>query len=604
MCGIAGVVMRDASASVELLTRMAGTVTHRGPDDAGHYLSGGFGIAHTRLSIIDLAGGHQPLFDASRRYALVCNGEIYNFIELRAELEALGCQFLTHSDSEVALHAFARWGKAGFARLHGMFALALYDHEARELWLVRDRLGIKPLFYALLPDRLVFGSELKALIPALPGGAQVHQPALAQFFQNQFSSGDDTILQGVQRLPPGEALCIGADLKLRRHRWWSPAPARHGIRRYEEAVEAWEPLLAQVMREHMRSDVPFGMFLSGGLDSAVILAMLKRLHHQPIRSYSIGFADARERSELAGAQFVAELFGTQHTPIETDAATMLQHWVRATWAADDLIADYACLPTLTLAEAAARDLKVVFTGEGGDEAFGGYARFRPNFLKQTLKRLGTPSAGGYLDNADFSAGWAKRLFRPQLRAQFAAFRSPVIEAWERCPRSWSALQKRQYVDIATNLADDLLVKVDRSLMAASMEARVPFLDHRVIEFGLGLPDDLKIDGRNGKVFLKRWAERFLPKDYIWQPKRGFHVPVARMLSGPFLLELEQRLPLNAAIQEICDPPAVRALIRRQGQEEDVGLELFRLVQYALWHQLFVAAPGQVPGSHENPLDWL
>jgi len=596
--------MRDAAPSQELLARMAHALAHRGPDDSGYYLSAGFGIAHTRLSIIDLAGGHQPLFDESRRYALVCNGEIYNFIELRAELEAEGCRFLTRSDSEVALQAYARWGKAGFARLHGMFALALYDHQARELWLVRDRLGIKPLFYALLPDRFLFGSELKALIPALPNGAQVHRPALAQYFQNQFSSGDDTILRGVQRLAPGEALRIGADLKPERHRWWSPAPAQHGIRRFEEAVEAWEPLLDQVMREHMRSDVPFGIFLSGGLDSAVILAMLKRLHHQPIRSYSIGFSENPERSELAGAQFVADRFGTQHTSIETDATAMLQHWVRATWAADELIADYACLPTLTLAETAGRDLKVVFTGEGGDEAFAGYARFRPNPVKQALKRLGTPSAGGYLDNADFSTGWAKRLFRPELRAQFAAFRSPVIEAWDRCPRSWSALQKRQCVDIATSLADDLLVKVDRSLMAASMEARVPFLDHRVIEFGLGLPDKLKIDGRNGKVFLKRWAERFLPKDYIWQPKRGFHVPVADMLSGPFLLELEQRLPRSAAIREICEPAAVRALIRRQGQEEDAVLELWRLVQYALWHQLFVAAPGQVPGSRENPLDWL
>lgn len=604
MCGIAGLVLRHGAAREDSLRRMADQLIHRGPEDTGHYLSEGFGIAHTRLAIIDLAGGHQPLLDDEGRYALVCNGEIYNFIELRAELQALGCRFLTHSDSEVALQAFRRWGPDSFRRLHGMFAFALYDHAARELWLVRDRLGIKPLYYAPLPDRLLFGSELKALIAGLPQAPQVHAPALAQFFQSQYSTGAECMVQGIRRLGPGEAIRVRADLSIEHHCYWTPAPAALQLRSHEEAVEAWEPLFEQVMREHMRSDVPFGMFLSGGIDSALVLAMLKRFHNQPIRSYSIGFSDAPERNELDDAQRVAERLGSQHQAILLDSQAVLSRLVRATWAADDLIADHACMPTLALAEAASRELKVVFTGEGGDEAFAGYARYRPHFAKQALKRLMSPRAGGYRSSGDFDGAWLRRVFRPEFRAPLRAFRQPIIEAWERCPREWNALQKRQVTDLRTMLADDLLVKVDRSLMAASMEARVPFLDHRVIEFGLGLPDRLKIEGRTGKLFLKRWAERFLPREQIWKPKRGFHVPIGRMLTPALLDALEQALPQSAGIQQWCEPDAVRALVRRQREAGDLAPELWRLMQFAVWHRLFIAAPGATPGPRENLLDWI
>jgi len=602
MCGIAGYVSRREPASEALLTRMAVQLTHRGPEDTGHYLAGGFGIAHTRLAVIDLTGGHQPLLDEHQHYALVCNGEIYNFVELRAELEALGCRFLTHTDSEVALHAFRQWGPQSFQRLHGMFAFALYDHQAQELWLVRDRLGIKPLYYAQLPDRLLFGSELKALVAGLPQGAEVNPVALGQYFQNQYSTGEDTIVRGIRRLGPGEALRVRADLSSETLRWWTPTPAALGIRSQEQAMEAWEPLFEQVMREHMRSDVPFGMFLSGGIDSALVLAMLKRFHHQPIRSYSIGFADAPERNELDDAQRIADLLGSQHSAILLDSQAVLGRLVRATWAADDLVADHACMPTLALAEAASRELKVVFTGEGGDEAFAGYARYRPNALKRLAKSFS--SAGGFRGSPDCDPRWTRRLFVDELQPALRAYRAPIIAAWNRCPRQWNALQKRQGTDLQTMLADDLLVKVDRSLMAQSMEARVPFLDHRVIEFGLGLPDALKIEGRSGKVFLKRWAEKFLPKDHIWRPKRGFHVPVARMLTPALLAVLEQKLPQTPAIRRWCHPEAVRDLLRQQAAQGGLAEEVWRLMQFAIWHRLFIDAPGQTPGTMEDLLDWL
>ncbi|SFF47920.1 asparagine synthase (glutamine-hydrolysing) [Fontimonas thermophila] len=604
MCGIAGIVLREGRVAEAELARMAGTLTHRGPEDQGTYIAGRFGIAHTRLAIIDLAGGHQPLFDAHRRYALVCNGEIYNYVELRAELEAAGARPLTHSDSEVALHGFAHWGPASFKRLHGMYAYALYDHTAEELWLVRDRLGIKPLYIARLPDRLLFASELKALLPLMPRRT-VHADALAQFFQNQFSTGAQTVIDGVERVPAGCALRIGPDLSVRVHRYWSALDVRprRGLT-YADAVAEWETLFAQVMREHMRADVPYGVFLSGGVDSAVLLGQLRRLHTQAVRTFSIGWADARQRDELDEAAAMARLFEAEHTPIRMDAAAVFRRLPRAVWAADDLMRDYACLPTLALAEAAGRELKVVFSGEGGDEVFAGYGRYRPDLFERTFKSLRYPGSGGFRVRPELDPRWVARLFVPALQPALAAYREPVVRAWAQTPRDWSHLQRRQYVDLSTNLPDDLLVKADRMLMSFSVEGRVPFLDHRVVEFGLSLPDELKIQRDAGKVFLKRWAESFIPRAHLWQHKRGFHVPVGEWLRGPFVAALAQKLPQSAAIRAWCRLPAVEALLARQQARGDVTREVFSLLQFAIWHRLFIDGHGAVPSAEEDPLAWI
>jgi asparagine synthase (glutamine-hydrolysing) len=604
MCGIAGMVRREGPVADDELLRMAGRLAHRGPEDTGTYVAGGFGIAHARLAIIDIAGGHQPLFDQDRRYALVCNGEIYNFVELRRELEALGHRFVTGSDSEVALHGFAEWGAESFRRLHGMYAYALYDHARRELWLVRDRTGIKPLYVAELGDRILYASELKALLPLLPR-REIDDAALAQFFQNQFSTGARTILRGVRRVLPGTALKIGAGLKIETRRYWSatdvPVPR---ARSFEDAVSEWEPLFEQVMREHMRSDVPYGVFLSGGVDSAVLLAQLKRLHQQPIKAYSIGWRDAKEGDEVEAATRIARELGAEHHVIRLNQRAVFHRLPRMVWAADDLMRDYACLPTLALAEAAGRELKVVFSGEGGDEAFAGYGRYRPDFFERTFKALRYPGSGGFRVRGELDPRWVRRLFKPALQSALARYREPVVAAWQETPRRWTDLQRRQYVDLQTNLPDDLLVKADRMLMAYSVEGRVPFLDHRVVEFGLGLPDELKVSGKAGKIFVKRWAESFVPRDHLWQHKRGFHVPVGEWLRGPFLDALAQKLPRNEAIDTWCEPDAVHALLARQQTHHDVTREVWSLLQFAIWHRLFISVDGGVPGSEEDPLAWL
>jgi len=604
MCGIAGMVLRAGRVAESDLQRMASTLTHRGPEDTGTYVSAAFGIAHTRLAIIDLAGGHQPIFDTQRRYGLVCNGEIYNYVELRAELEALGHRPHSGSDSEVALHGFAAWGRDSFKRLHGMYAYALYDHSEQALWLVRDRLGIKPLYYAQLPDRILFASELKALLPMLPR-RELHAPALAQFFQNQYATGEETPIAGVRRVPAGCALQIGADLGIRLHRYWSATEVRPREElSFEDALAEWEPLFSQTMREHLRSDVPCGVFLSGGVDSAVLLAQMTRHSGHPVRSYSIGWKDAAQGDELDGAARMAKQFGAEHTALRLDAQAVFRRLPRSVWAADDLMRDYACLPTLALAEAASQDLKVVFSGEGGDEAFAGYGRYRPDFFERTLKSLRYPGSGGFRVRSELNPAWVRRLFVAELQPALAAYREPVIAAWGETPRDWSDLRRRQYVDLRTNLADDLLVKADRMLMAFSVEGRVPFLDHRVVEFGLALPDALKAGARGGKLFIKRWAESFLPKDHLWQHKRGFHVPVAQWLRGAFLEGLAQKLPQSPAIQRWCVPQAVQALLARQASHGDCTREVWSLMQFAIWHRLFIDAVAVEPAAEEDPLAWL
>ncbi|NIR59511.1 MAG: asparagine synthase (glutamine-hydrolyzing), partial [Gammaproteobacteria bacterium] len=378
MCGIAGILQRRGTVELGALERMAEGLRHRGPDDRGIERIDAVGLAHTRLSIIDLAGGHQPLMTPERDLSLVANGEIYNYVELREALEREhGVRFATGSDSETILHAYAVHGLAALEHLHGMFAFALYDRRRGRLILARDRLGIKPLYYAVAGDRLAFASEIKALLPALPRSPALAPGAVMQFLQSQFSAGADTALEGVHRVLPGEAIVVDSELNLEHHRYWSPLDVQPSPMSEAQATEAFDGLFDRVMREHVRSDVPYGAFLSGGVDSGTLVGCLTRFQEGPVRTFSVGYAGADERGELAEAERIARRFGTRHRPLRLDRERIFRRIPHMIWSADELMRDYACLPTALLAEAAGRELKVVFTGEGGDEMFAGYGRYRP-----------------------------------------------------------------------------------------------------------------------------------------------------------------------------------------------------------------------------------
>jgi asparagine synthase (glutamine-hydrolysing) len=595
---------------------MAAALSHRGPDDQGFWVKDGVGLAQTRLSIIDLAGGHQPLVSVDGAYALVANGEIYNHPEVRPELESVGCVFRTHSDCESLLHVWARDGSAGLCRLNGMFAFALHDVRRCRVVLGRDRLGIKPLYFAELSDRILFGSEMKALLAVWPGTPELDAGAVVQYLENQYHTGEGTLVRGIQRLPPGSVLMVDRERGTQRSWYWNLGEALdHHLaigdrpRTMEAAAEAFQPLWNQVMREHLRSDVPYGLFLSGGVDSAILLASLRHLTGEGVRAYSVGFETGvgGDGDEVEEARRMAGLFGAHHQVLRLSEEQLLARLPLTVWAADDLLRDYACLPTSVLAETAARDLKVVLTGEGGDEVFAGYARYRRPRWKRWLRAWWSPRTGGYRTRGQWAPRWVRQAWDQPLRAA-AAGGARQVEL-ERCwregrGRGWTDLQQCQHADLRTQLLDNLLVKVDRILMQAGLEGRVPYLDHRVVLFGLTLPDAWKVSGRWGKVFLRRWGQAWVPEDHLWRRKRGFTVPMDRWLTGDRLRALQQVLPGHPALHGWFVPDGVRRLLEAQASGTNASREIWSLVQWVLWHRIFLDRAGRRPSAEEELMDWL
>ena len=602
MCGIAGVyrLSGESIASSDLITRIA----HRGPDNRGTYNDGVVDLVSTRLAIIDLAGGNQPLFNHDRTLVLVANGEIYNHLELRAGLEQRGHRFTSNSDCEVLLHAYAEHGPEFLVRIHGMFAFALFDKNKRQLLLARDRLGIKPLFFINHPRRMAFASELKALLPLLGRQPRVHGPALAQCLQSNFSTGRTTIVADIERLQPAEAMIIGEKGLEKRWCYWAPEEVEPEDRSFDEAAEEFEPLLREVIDHHLRSDMPIGLFLSGGTDSAVLLALLSERMGARISTFSVGFPGTGVSNELPDAAWVARRFEADHHAFEMDLDELLGYLPIATWAADELMCDYANLPTLKLAQEAGSSFKVVFTGEGGDEVFAGYGRYRPSRWRCLRNFVLGVRPAHFRSRGMFRGRLNTRIFGGELLEHMKQWQTPFEHIWKECPAGWTNLQRMQLVDLRTWLADDLLTKVDRMLMTFGVEGRVPYLDHRIVQFGLGLPDRLKNDRRTGKLFLKHWATRHLPSEHLFARKRGFTVPVRDWLSSPRVGILGELLGRNRGIREWFNPLGVRELLSRYCGSGHGGQSLWVLLQFAMWHTLFIEGDGQRPPSQLDPLDML
>lgn len=601
MCGIAGIVTRDDSPLPKDLNRLREMLGHRGPNGFGVECFENVGLVHTRLSIIDLEGGRQPIFDRAKRCVLVANGEIYNYVELMAELQGHGAEFLTRSDSETILHAYLQHGLKCFKDLNGMFAFALLDRKKKQLILARDRLGIKPLFYAVLSDCILFASELRAIVPFLPS-ISVNSRAISEYLNNQFNTGRKTIVNGIERVLPGEYLVIDTqDLSVMQATYWSPLSITQRQVTEAQALKEFDDLFGRVMVEHMRSDVPYGLFLSGGVDSAVICSKLHELQQNRIQSFSIGFQEHQDKNELSLAEAMAERFGTQHKSIVLTSAMLIERIPHTIWIADELMRDYAMLPTSVLAESAARDLRVVFTGEGGDEVFAGYHRYRPPLLVRWLKLMLHRGSGGFRTRSQWSNA---DILNPELKQLQKEARMPFVQAWHRTPEAWSWMQRAQYVDMCTALPDNLLVKVDRTLMAFGLEGRVPFLDHRIVEFGLSLPDNLKVQSGHAKWLLKRYGERSISHDHLFRKKRGFHVPIEAILTQELLIGLKDRLLMNAGICEWFDTKALKAFLSCATPQKDSRI-LWSLMQFAIWHRLFVEYRGlKIPSVCESPLDWI
>ncbi|MBT5752746.1 MAG: asparagine synthase (glutamine-hydrolyzing) [Rhodospirillaceae bacterium] len=572
MCGIAGLMTVSAKGpQTSLLDVFAKALAHRGPDGSGRHVSGNLAMVHTRLAIIDVEGGAQPLTDSGGA-ALIANGEIYNYLELRKEFDDI--DFTTQSDCEVPLHLYRRLG-TGFAQhLRGMYAIAIHDPAQGRLVLSRDPFGIKPLYYVENDLGLAFASEPHALIEAGMVKAELNPASRDELIQLQFTTGAETPIKEIRRVLPGETLVVVGGRIVERQRIEAlPEMPEQTETDHQDDEEALllrlDAALEDSVRVHQCSDVPYGMFLSGGIDSSVLLALMARLGERPIKAYTVGFPGSKVADERAHARHLASLVGAEHVEIdfEEDDFWALLPVVAAR--VDDPVADYAILPTWKLAREAGRDLKVILSGEGGDELFAGYGRYRSVMRPfwrggRILRRHGILDGFGVLRNPP--NGW-----RDGIAAAGIAAKTPHR----------SALQIAQATDIADWLPNDLLIKLDRCLMAHSVEGRTPFLDPRLAAEVFNLPDNMKVRRGMGKWLLRRWLDKYLPQAEPFSPKRGFTVPVSEWIEAQ-----GKRLgPMVAAapgVAEICNEDAVRALFMQRKKRS--GFACWTLLFYALWHR--------------------
>lgn len=589
---------------------MLQALSHRGPDGQGHFVEQDMALLHARLSIIDLAQGKQPLFSQSGQLALVANGEIYNHIELRRQAKEQGETFSTRSDCEVILSLAERDWASCPDQLRGMFAFALFDRTNRRLTLVRDRFGIKPLYYMEVPGGIAFASETKALLPLIKGALAVDEASVQRFMQMNFASGGQTAFAGIKRVPPGGKLVVDANGHITLDQWWdlvgevARLPVFAGDSR--AAVEEFDGLMHRSVMEHRRADVPVGLFLSGGTDSSTLAMKMADCPGEASPSaWSVGFDSEAVHDELDAAKELAVDCQIDLTPLRINPIGLFDHLVYATWATDELMGDFACLPTFYLAsQAASASHKVVLMGEGGDEAFAGYGRYRMPALQRWFCALRSPGSGGFRTRGRFDRKLPSTWLQPEWRRTMnEGWRLPFQHAW-RATAGLDELTRRQVVDMQTWLADDLLVKADRMLMAKGVEGRVPFLDQDVALFGLTLPPALKVQGRVGKQVPRAWLQQRGNTSALGR-KRGFSVPVTdwvQSLDRSRLLEALQRSPL---LQSIINLRRVEETLRQRGPLHKSVIEpLAALVQLAIWARLFIESEGSEPPEKVDPLVWL
>jgi asparagine synthase (glutamine-hydrolysing) len=659
MCGLAGFLTRDRGRGAEelgaTLNAMTTTIVNRGPDDDGVFIDSAAGVAlgFRRLAIVDLTPeGHQPMQSESGRYVIVFNGEVYNFPDLRAELEALGHRFRGHSDTEVMLAAITEWGvEAAVRRFAGMFAFALWDKQEQRLWLGRDRFGKKPMYYGWCGRTFLFGSELKALRIHPDFDAEVDRSAVALFLRFGYVPSPHSIYRGIAKLPPGSLLSIavGATMLPAPKQYWSAYDAAlagqdNPFRGSDaDAVEELDGLLRDSVRMRMISDVPLGAFLSGGIDSSLVVALMCAQSSGPVKTFSIGFSEA-EFNEAQYAMRVAKHLGTDHTELYVSPQHALAVVPKLPRMFDEPFADPSQIPTFLVSELARRDVTVALSGDGGDEVFGGYNRYfwaerlwrLFGWMPRSLRRAGAAVLNGRSRGAIASVIAAGQSVLPRrlrvrnpgdklqkvsemLRIDSAedlyarlvyhwrdAFslvsgaetRTTALDAHDELARIDSFVQRMMYLDTVTYLPDDILVKVDRATMAVSLEGRAPLLDSRVYEFAWRLPLHMKIRDGRGKWALRQVLRRYVPDALIERPKMGFGVPLASWLRGPLRDWAESLLDAGRLEREgFLAPGPIRAKWEQHLRgEQDWQYYLWDVLMFQAWLEDAAGQRSAVPGA--------
>lgn len=624
MCGISGIFENDCSRALRepVLRRMLGTIAHRGPDDQGEYYGTRVAMGMRRLSIIDLAGGHQPYLNENKKIAVVFNGEIYNYKELRRSLLQRGHTFASHSDGEVIAHLYEEMGVECVNALRGMFAFAVWDEDKQTLMIARDRLGIKPLYYAQVGGSVFFASEIKALLCAQEVRVEPDPRALGHLMALRYIPAPLTMFHGIYALQPGYIMLCSPD-GVKSRRYWDLSFAHRTQDSEEECVAKLETLLLECVKSHLMSDVPFGAFLSGGLDSSTVVALMSTLLNQPVKTFSVGFEGQSERNELPYARLVSECFGTDHHEVIVQAQDMINLSGTLVWHQDQPIADPSSLGNYLVAREAARHVKMVLTGEGGDELFAGYARysgerfsplFRASGIGPLLQSIARPIPGmrrakmalfalSIPDEVSRMTNWFA-LFNRDAKADLLSERVQR-ECMEADTREVFAehlnrtdavepLNRMLYVDSKLWLPDDLLARGDKLAMAVSLEARVPLLDHKLVEFAATLPPSMKLRGLTQKYLLKKVSSRWLPDTIVKRKKQGFPIPMAEW----FRTEARSFLRDNLSSETIrnrglFNPTYVEQLIRdNESGRMSYGPQLWALLNVELWYQLFIDGGNQ------------
>lgn len=625
MCGICGIFdFKGRPVERSLIARMTETLHHRGPDGEGVHLSGPIGMGHRRLSIIDIDGGSQPIANEDGSLLVVFNGEIYNFIELRDELKKKGHNFRTRSDTEVILHAYEEWGQDCVQQFNGIFAFALWDENRKKLVLARDHLGVKPLYYVRTADRLLFASEIKALLTYPECPREVDIRSLGQLFTLRYVPSPDTLFREIHKLPPAHWMTVSAEgLQIQRFWNWTPHIKRHVDE--AAATEAYQDLVENSIRLQMRSDVPVGLFLSSGVDSGALLSLMSRLSGYPVRTFTIGFEDGEKSSETVDARNLAQRYGANHTELVVTPRDYEKYYERYLWDLEEPVGNETAAAFYFVSWLASKQVKVALTGQGADEPWAGYHRYIGITLSEVYSRLPHLVTDRFfrplvehlsrnerllrgvasLSEPDvlmrcvkvysfFTQAMKAQLFQPWMLDQISTDGVEARDGLERIQgdvRRLDPLSQMLYIDTRANLPDDLLMVADKTGMANSIEVRVPFLDRRLIEFVETLPPRLKLKGFTGKYLHKKTAERWLPKSVVYRKKKGFENPIDHWLRDQMRNYVgDCLLSESAKSRRYFRAEYVRRLIREHETGNQNHLRhIYLLVSFELWHRQFISS---------------
>lgn len=642
MCGVCGMFYPDARerADRETLARMNAQIVHRGPDDDGFFVEGNVGLAMRRLSIIDVKSGHQPLSNEDQRLWIVYNGEIYNHRQLRDDLEAKGHHYRTHSDTESIVHLYEEYGRDCVKHLRGMFAFAIWDRRERKLFIARDRLGIKPLYYFFDGKKFLFGSEIKTIL-SYPGvSAEFNPGTLAEYLAFGYISGEETMFRGIRKLLPGHTLELDERGEINILPYWDMpmgGEKEHRSRKYY--VKTYRELLEQCVESHLMSDVPLGVFLSGGLDSSAVAALTTRIRKEPIETFAVGYGEDAF-SELPFARQVAEHIGSKHHEVRLSREEFFRNLPQMIWHEDEPIVWPSSVSLYSVARLARERVTVVLTGEGSDETLAGYTRYAwtllnsrmdnvyrsvapsvlRNLVRKTIEagplgatlhrklehtflvRDGASWPSFYFDNfySAFSGAEESDLLTEEARRDAGDAYSGSMSHWDHS--SGDLLHRLLYTDIKTYLVE-LLMKQDQMSMAASIESRVPFLDHVLVEFTASIPAEYSIQGLAGKHILKSAVDDLLPHSIVYRKKMGFPTPWAYWLAGPQLADLEATLLDGRTVERrLFRPEAVRRLFaEHRAHQRDHGNRIWRLLNLETWMRVFMDGETPARDTLRQPL---